>query len=295
MATHDGHFHADEVFAVAIMRLIYPKVCYVRTREPELYKKADVRIDIGGRYDPRSGDFDHHQIGRAGMRPNGIPYASSGLVWKQFGKRLAHNRVVRDRIDERVIQGIDAGDNGVSSFTVRSARPYTLFEVIDSFNEEWVRGRMTQEAAFRDALAFACGLLAREIRAAEYYVKSRSVLMALIRIAKRSGSRFIVLRDYKIPWQEVVIEKSDLLYVVYPGSSRRDWRVRVVPMSMNGFRSRATLPMAWAGLKGQALARVTGVGDAVFCHTGRFIAGAESRQGAIRLAEIAVQSLEKRR
>ena len=41
-------------------------------------------------------------------------------------------------------------------------------------------------------------------------------------------------------------------------------------------------------LRDQALADVTGVADAVFCHNGVFIAGAKSKQGALQLAAMAV-------
>jgi len=36
------------------------------------------------------------------------------------------------------------------------------------------------------------------------------------------------------------------------------------------------------------LAKVTGVPDATFCHNGRFLAVAKSKEGALKLAEIAL-------
>ena len=38
------------------------------------------------------------------------------------------------------------------------------------------------------------------------------------------------------------------------------------------------LPKAWAGLRNEELAAVTGVEDAIFCHTGRFIAITNQRE-----------------
>jgi uncharacterized UPF0160 family protein len=54
--------------------------------------------------------------------------------------------------------------------------------------------------------------------------------------------------------------------------------------------ARKDLPLAWAGLRGVDLAAVCGVADAVFCHNGRFIAGAGSLEGALRMAELALAS-----
>lgn len=44
-------------------------------------------VDIGGVYDLETNHFDHHQIGGAGKRENGIPYAaigSSELMLRDF-------------------------------------------------------------------------------------------------------------------------------------------------------------------------------------------------------------------
>ena len=85
VATHPGTFHADDVFAVAVLSLVHDDLEIVRTRDDARVAAADVRVDLGGRSDPSTGDFDHHQRGGAGERENGIWYASFGLVWREFG------------------------------------------------------------------------------------------------------------------------------------------------------------------------------------------------------------------
>jgi uncharacterized UPF0160 family protein len=87
----------------------------VRTRDRALLDAADVRVDVGLRDDPATGDFDHHQKGGAGERPNGIPYASFGLVWRHHGPALCGGdpRVVAS-VDGRLVQGVDAIDTGFS-------------------------------------------------------------------------------------------------------------------------------------------------------------------------------------
>ena len=49
-------------------------------------------------------------------------------------------------------------------------------------------------------------------------------------------------------------------------------------------------PKEWGGLRDEALQRVTGVSDAVFCHTGLFLCGAKSKEGAITLARKALEA-----
>ena len=112
VATHPGNFHADDVFAVAALELVHGPLEVVRTRDADAQAAADLRVDVGGRHDPASGDFDHHQKGGAGERENGIRYASFGLVWREYGERLAGSAEAAAAIDERLVCGVDANDVG---------------------------------------------------------------------------------------------------------------------------------------------------------------------------------------
>ena len=60
-STHDGRFHADEIFALAILNLIYPDLKIVRSRDEKVYNKADIIVDVGHIYNPENLIFDHHQ------------------------------------------------------------------------------------------------------------------------------------------------------------------------------------------------------------------------------------------
>jgi len=63
------------------------------------------------RYDPATGDFDHHQAGlrqRAGQR---VRYASFGLVWREFGARVcAGDHEWPTPSDQTLVQSVDAND-----------------------------------------------------------------------------------------------------------------------------------------------------------------------------------------
>ncbi|MFQ3265592.1 MAG: uncharacterized UPF0160 family protein, partial [Colwellia sp.] len=61
IATHNGNFHADDVFSIAALKNIFPSIKLIRTRNLELIAKADIVIDVGGEYDADAGRFDHHQ------------------------------------------------------------------------------------------------------------------------------------------------------------------------------------------------------------------------------------------
>ncbi len=42
------------------------------------------------------------------------------------------------------------------------------------------------------------------------------------------------------------------------------------------------------GLRDEELQKITGVEDAVFCHKGLFLAVSKSKEGAVKLAELAL-------
>ena len=103
IVTHNGSFHADDLFACAFLKLLYPKAEIIRTRDEEVIKTGNIVLDVGGIYNPEKNLFDHHQRGGAGIRPNSIPYASLGLIWKHFGDKLCDgNKVVWERIERKI-------------------------------------------------------------------------------------------------------------------------------------------------------------------------------------------------
>jgi len=116
--THNGKFHTDEVFAVATLKLVLKdEVEIIRTRDEEIIKTGDYVVDVGFIYDEEKNLFDHHQVGGAGERANGVPYASFGLVWKKFCRKLSNDDEVADIFDKRIVQFIDATDNLMSAYT----------------------------------------------------------------------------------------------------------------------------------------------------------------------------------
>ena len=61
-----------------------------RSRDPEVWKDADILIDVGGEYDPARHRYDHHQKGFAETFGHGhsIKLSSAGLVYKHFGEKI---------------------------------------------------------------------------------------------------------------------------------------------------------------------------------------------------------------
>jgi uncharacterized UPF0160 family protein len=293
VATHPGNFHADDVFAIAALRLAAAAdggapVEVVRTRDEAVQDAADARVDVGGRDDPVTGDFDHHQKGGAGARANGVRYASFGLVWRHVGAGVAGGDEAAAAVDERLVQGVDANDNGqtIMESLVDGVRPMTVSGVVAALNPSWDE-QLTpaqEDGRFEQAVALATSILAREVAGAAAFQRGRELVSAAI--ARAEDPRLIEL-DRNMPWRETVVEGApDALFVIYPKSD--GWGMQAVPQAPGSFDNRLDLPEHWAGLSGAPLAEATGVPDAVFAHAARFYASAGSREGIIALARQAM-------
>ncbi len=283
IATHNGNFHADDVFSIAALRQIIPSFKLIRTRDLDLIDKADVVIDVGGKYDQDSGRFDHHQRGGAGERDNGIPYSSFGLIWKKYGLEICQgNQDVANAVDVNLVSKIDAIDCGHVEGVYNGI---SLSQTIAMFNPTWQEDSHF-DTCFDEAVDFASRVLIRFIASADGDISAKEIVTKAIKNAK--DPRVVILEKYT-PWKETVLALSeDALFMIYPSLSGK-WIIHTVPAVLGSFEDRKPLPEQWAGLSDKALKEVTGIDDAMFCHNGLFIAGAESIESIMRMAFIALQ------
>ena len=283
IATHNGKFHADDVFSIAALKHIFPAFNLVRTRDLEVIGQADIVIDVGGKYDPDTGRFDHHQRGGAGQRENGIPFSSFGLIWQKYGLELCQgNQEIADAVDAGLVSTIDAVDCG---HVEGVAQGISLSQTISMFNPTWQEDSHF-DTCFNEAVDFASRVLTRFIASANGGISAKGIVAKAIEDA--DDPRVIVLEQFT-PWKRTVHALSDeALYMVYP-SQAGQWRIQTVPVELGSFEDRKSLPKEWAGLSDRELKEVTGIDDAMFCHNGLFIAGAESFEGTMKMAAIALK------
>ncbi len=284
IATHNGNFHADDVFSVAALKCVFPAFNLVRTRDLEVIGKADIVLDVGGIYDAGAGRFDHHQRGGAGERENGIPYSSFGLIWKKYGLEIcAGNQDLANSVDAGLVSVIDAIDCG---YVKGVSEGISLSHTISMFNPTW-QEESDFDACFNEAVSFASRVLARFMASANGGISAKEIVAKAIENAQ--DPRVIVLEQYT-PWKRTVHTLSEqALYVVYP-SSAGQWRIQTVPVELGSFEDRKSLPTPWAGLSDKELQDVTGINDAMFCHNGLFIAGCQSLESTMKMAAMALEA-----
>lgn len=286
--THSGHFQADDVFAIAALSLLLGDFELTRTRDPEIIKIGDYVVDVGGIYDPETRRFDHHQEGGAGKRENGVPYSSIGLVWKHYGPQIAGSHEAAEHIDEKLVQPLDATDNGVSIYTSEGIYPYVIDDIVFSFIPTWKEGEIFDER-FKEAVDVAKKILSHEITKTQDAAEARVIVEA---IYQNTADKRIIVMEKSYPTGDVLDQHPGVLFTVKPEVESRNpaWKVYAVRENPHGFKNRKPLPLTWAGKSGIELQAITGVPDATFCHNKRFVAGAKSREGAIALAKLALES-----
>lgn len=292
VGTHDGRFHADEVMATAILKEIFD-IELVRTRDPEVLKDLDIIYDVG------DGEFDHHQVDKE-FRERGTPYAACGLIWRKFGKDVVRandgnlsedeiNGVVR-YIDRNLMESIDASDNGIRAAMTIIPTP-NISSIIANFNPPWNADAENEDEYFNQAVKLADVILGNAL--AQQISTIRAKAHIAVAFEKRPRPELLVL-DRSYPWARVlnsIDREKKILYVVFP----REEEYLIQTVRGNGsLGNRKSLPEEWAGKRDEDLNEIIGIDDAIFCHSGRFIAGAKSHESIMKMADIAIETHENK-
>lgn len=286
IVTHSSHFHPDDVCAVAVLHIMLRgKYKLIRTRNMDIARTADYLVDFGGEHDPAKKRFDHHQQGGAGVRANGSPYASFGLVWKEYGERLCGKKSVAESIDEDIVAPADTTDNGVEfPLSIYGVKPHLFGDFVHAFNPVWDEDEKSRDDRFKTAVRYAVVMLERAIEREKRKEEGKNLAE---KIYEASADKKIIVFEREYPWRKVLTSHPEPLFAVFPNLQDKTWSAKAVPLG-EGFKNRTSFPKEWAGKRDADLAAVSGVADAVFCHNALFLAVAKSKEGAVELAKKAI-------
>lgn len=296
LITHDLKFHADESFAAVILRTLFPKAKFTRTRDitPHQLKNPKIIVfDVGFVYNKTLNNLDHHQKGGAGKRRNGIKYASFGLVWKHFGQNYLKALNIEPSsipfiykyIADNLAVEIDGMDNGqFEPCFYNSTVPATsLAEIVNGFNPLNSSDPEAFDHAFLNAQPICKHILDRKIEEAVSMQKAEAVFSKLY----KKGSATIVLPEF-MSWQYSASLRPDLKFVIIPKSNNKYSGIQV-PIRMHSMQGRASFKEEFRGLEGAELQNVSGVKDAVFCHSNGFLAVCDSLDGIHELINLSLK------
>lgn len=282
--THSGPFHADDVFAVATLQLVFGsnEIEVTRTRDESIINSGDIVLDVGGVYEPDRQRFDHHQVG-APVRENGVPYAAFGLIWKYYGENLCGSAEIVASVEKSLVMPVDASDNGFSLFnlTVPNLKPVTLSDLIGMFNP--ANGSSAEiDAAFLAITALARDVISRSIEHAKLKAGLKQIAANIYNSAENKQ-----LLIFEVPISRTVLtDYPDVQMMVSPDNpvSSSNWLATAIPVASGSFELRVRFPEEWGGLAGEELAKISGIPDAVFCHRAGFLFVSKTQEGALAAA-----------
>lgn len=262
--THGGIFHADDVFATALLKILNPNIEVCRGNTvPENFE--GIVYDIGG------GEFDHHQSNKR-IRSNGVPYAAFGLLWERYGEEII-GREAAEKFDEDFIQPLDLSDN--------TGEKNTLCQLISDRNTTWKETEKDIMQEFEEAVKFAQEILKNRFR----QISAKQEAYHIVREKAIVCKNQILYLEQAMPWKEAV-KDLDILYVIFP-SLRGGYCIQAVPQEEQILKK--PFPFEWCGASKEELKEITGITTFRFCHPSGFLSTADQLEDAKKIAELAIK------
>ena len=274
IVTHDGVFHADEVFATALIKLIAKsnnnesKIEVVRTRNPKILQEhldleTSMVIDVG------DSEFDHHQeLKYNTINGEEIPMSSFGLVHKKF---LELGLIMFDKDLQNLVVEVDKADNGVA--------PSTVSTLIRTFTPNWNDTSDTaMDDAFKKAVKFAKGILKNMLEKTNSSLLAEETIKDEIQNLKKQELLYGTKRNYLIletfiPFQETIIkyngtasEEDKIKFVI--NKNKNKFNLHTIKKSLGSFENHIDLISL-------DMAKELGI-NVDFIHNNKFFAVADS-------------------
>jgi uncharacterized UPF0160 family protein len=282
VATHNGTFHVDELFAISTLKLLYPdnQISINRTRDQDLIDAADWVIDVGGVYDHSARRYDHHQIGSP-VRENGVPYAAFGLVWRHWGSQICGNEEIANTIESQFIQMIDGPDNGypTTQSLVDGGRVPTLAMLPSLWRSSLPDIASTEivDRNFNDLLDLTTEILQKTIN---LHTKRHQANLRFEKAYHEATDKSVIVVE-KGDWPVDVSNYPETLFIVYHDIENNTWKAKCI--TDNSFNCRNGFPQNWRGLRDKELQIASDISGAVFVHRAGFLAVAESKRSILEM------------
>lgn len=292
--THNGAFHADDIFATAVLYILNNgNIKIIRTRNPRVIERGDYVYDVGGEYSTEKNIFDHHQKGGAGFRDDGVPYSAFGLVWKRFGNDLCGNEEVAFHIEKKIVEPLDAIDNGFDIYKplYDGIHPYTIVSYLMAEAPTWKEENKNMNKIFKKLVLKAVSILRREIVIGKHDVLGKKII---IESYNKSIDKKIIVLDQNFPrylYQNTLSMFEEPFFLIFQSGHSSVWKIEAIRKNNQTLESRKYFPVSWRGIFDiEKLREVSGINDILFCHQSGFLSETETKDGAISLAKKALLS-----
>nr|XP_023015316.1 UPF0160 protein [Leptinotarsa decemlineata] len=321
IGTHSGVFHCDEALACFMLKQLpeYSDAKIIRSRDLNILEKCDIVVDVGGEYNPKTHQYDHHQRSFthtiSTVRPDLIKnkfvkLSSAGLIYAHFGLEVLANLLGTHKIAatseclrclyvfiyEGFVEEIDAIDNGVPMYSEGKASykiSTHLSARVGRLNPKWnePQDESTDEIFFQAVDLVGKEFTERVLEAATVWWPGREIVRKAIENRHEiDQSGQIILMEERCPWKDhlAVLEEEmgiseEIKFVIFHDRGG-SWRVQAVPIQPDSFVCRVFLHKDWRGVRDEEMSKVAGIEGCIFCHATGFIGGNKTKQGALQMA-----------
>ncbi len=216
IATHNKIFHADEVTAIALLKIFTEDEIVVERIDHDTsdFSKYDLVIDIGKKFDGVK-YFDHHQY-KGGK-------SSAGLIWEYLGFEDEYPKI------SKLIKIIDDNDVGI-----KKAKPFEYSSLLKCYNTSKITSAK-QDEAFDKAVEFAMTVL-------NSMADLEEELQAVKNIANESfifdnNSNILELNRFTPHWTTYINGEltPHIKAVVWEDEDEKNYKVKIPPKYLGSF------------------------------------------------------------
>ena len=212
VVTHSGVFHADEVFALALIglfvnhRLGITRVSHQTTD----FSEADLVVDVGGKFDGKR-YFDHHQYAQGD--------SAAKLIWNAIGLTKKYPKVTK------LIDIVSDHDTGVKVAGVDS-----VIAMVSNMNMENIYGE-EQDDAFGNAVNIIASVLRPLIVEQDMLNEVENILLKL------KQDTVMVLPEYNRLWAYAINGDNfpEAEAVVWHDEDMDVYKIQTVPNSYGSY------------------------------------------------------------
>jgi len=225
IATHNKIFHADEVTAVALLKIFTDDEIIVHRvdHDTEDFTAYDMVIDISKQFD---GDkyFDHHQ--------NKGGKSSAGLIWEYLGFEEDYPKI------SKLIRLVDDNDVGI-----QKAKPFEYSSLIKCFNGSKIHSP-EQDIQFTKAVDFAMVILNSMAEMAESLHAAKGIVSESFMF--NDNPKILELSSFTPHWTTYINAQvmPNIKAVVWEDEEEKKWKVKIPAKRMGSFdlHGKALLP-----------------------------------------------------
>ncbi len=280
LITHNGTFHADEVFAIAILEKLVGKPLEItRTRDPQILESgvhdtAVFVVDVGLAHEPEKFNFDHHQDRH--MK------SAAGLVWQAYGAEVCGGSTdAAQLVQESIIDLVDQADTNQNNIlmTMKNHLPGgvdgTVSGLIGAFNRE-TDDELEQMQQFKRAIGFAATFLENSLYEAAMIVAQKPIWEA----RKMLKPNVVRLESHCKGWKKWAAHEPEIQFCVIPRTSLNNevdgpqWQITSIDAEQHPLPTLETMQ-----------AQVTQPEAIEFAHKARFLAVFNNEQTALEVVE----------